>query len=104
MSLQEEVELQKITTQIKNTPLEGVKTTFSPCPECGLIHPPLRVGEKCPNAPVETGGKKIDLSKFFVDLKNIFVSQIEIKKIKDTNKLLAYLTIEVTKLLENYME
>jgi len=105
MTLSEEVKVQKMVSQIQSTtPPDGVKTTFSPCPECGLIHPPLKPGEKCPNAPAEVGGRKVDLTKFFADLKNIFVSQIENKGIKDTDKLLRFLTIELTKLLENYTE
>lgn len=104
MSLQEEMKLQKIASQMRTTTPEGLSTTHSPCPECGLIHPPLRVGEVCPNAPAKVGGAEVDLSKFFGDLKNIFVSQIGNRDIKDVNKLLGSLIAEITKFLENYKE
>lgn len=105
MSLKEEMEAQRVLNQIRSAPPpEGITTTFSLCPECGLIHPPLKVGESCPNAPAKVGGAEIDLAKFFGDLKNIFVSQMKNKDIKDVDKLLGSLIIEITKFLENYKE
>lgn len=105
MSLKEEMEAQRVIDQMKSTlPPEGLSTTQSVCPECGLIHPPLKAGESCPNAPVKVGGIEINLTKFFADLKNIFVSQVKNKDIKDTDKLLRSLVIEITKFLENYKE
>ena len=46
MSLKEEMEAQRVIDQMKSTlPPEGLSTTQSVCPECGLIHPPLKAGE-----------------------------------------------------------
>ena len=88
----------------KQSVISPIGTEQPVCPQCGLIHPPLRPGEKCPNAPIQSGEKKIDTSKFFASLKNICVSQIEKKGIKDVEKLFNNLVIEVTKYLENYEE
>jgi len=82
----------------------NVSSSFGICSECGLIHPPLKPGEKCPNAPIKIDGGEINLSNFFRDLKNICSSQIEIKKIKNPDILFKKITIEIAKFLENYKE
>ncbi len=74
------------------------------CPHCGLIHPPINPGQECPNAPIQIGEEKFDTTTFFVDLKNISISQIEKKGIKDVEKMFKSLIIEITKFLENYEE
>jgi len=79
--------------------------SFEVCSECGLIHPPILDGTPCPNAPIKTvDNKEIDLTKMLINLKNIFNSQIQIKKIKDPEKLFKLIIIEITKFLENYKE
>jgi len=90
-------------------PSSGMSTSFGECPQCGLSHPPIPQGTTCPNAPVkgktEDGQEKIvDLNQFFSTLKNIFISQISIKNIKDPEKMFKYLIVEVTKKLEEYKE
>jgi hypothetical protein len=87
----------------KPTPVEGG------CPQCGIIHPPLRPGEKCPMAKVKVqdeSGKEteVDVNKFLAQLKNIIISQAEQKKIKDYEKLFKNIILEVTKYLEGYSE
>lgn len=78
---------------------------FSQCPQCGLLHPPLQPGEICPNAPIKTiDNKEIDVNPFLAKLKTIFISQMDIKKIKDPEKMFTHLIVEVTKILENYKE
>jgi len=81
------------------------------CPQCNMIHPPLKPGETCPNAQVkiDTGAlnkesRDVDINKYLVTLRNILVSQIEQKEIKDAQKLFQNITIEVTKFLEGYSE
>lgn len=81
------------------------------CPQCNMMHPPLRPGETCPNANVKinTGAlnkeaRDVDINKYLVTLRNILVSQIEQKKIKDIEKLFQNITIEITKFLEGYNE
>jgi len=78
------------------------------CPQCGILHPPIPPGSKCPLAPVKVKDgndeKTVDVSKFLADLKNIIVSQAEHKKIKDVEKLFKNIIIEVTKFIEGYTE
>ena len=71
------------------------------CSQCGLLHPPLKGGATCPNAKDVCG---VDLTYFFGQMKNICKSQIEIKQIKDHDKLFKHIIIEVMKSLENYKE
>ena len=52
----------------------------------------------------EAGLKDEDITKLIVDLRNIAISQIESKGIKDGNKLFKYLTVEFMKSLEAYKE
>ena len=62
------------------------------------------------NAPVQAVGSSnvvdldMEINKYLVSLKNIALSQVQSKGIKDINKLLQYMTIEMTKLLEGYNE
>lgn len=81
------------------------------CPQCNMVHPPLKPGETCPNAKVilntEASNKEardIDINKYVVALRNILVSQINQKKIKNIEKLFQNITLEVTKFLEGYNE
>lgn len=85
-------------------PNGGSIATEPICPQCGLLHPPVEPGKKCPNAPIQVGEKKVGTTKFLVDLKNICASQIEKKNIKDVEKMFKKLTIEITKFLEGYEE
>jgi len=77
------------------------------CPQCGMIHPPLKAGEKCPNAKVEVKsdeGKEVDVNKYIVIWRDVVLSQIGSKNIKDPEKLFKNITIELTKFLEGYQE
>ncbi len=107
---------QLVLTELQNKPAAvtgshptQVSSALPQCPECGMFHPPMRPGEKCGNAPAkDAGGNVLDfdmeINKYLVTLKNIAVSQIQSKNIKNPNKLLQYMTIEMTKLLEEYNE
>ncbi len=107
--------------QTNNMPIN-----FGQCSQCGLIHPPIRPGEKCPltqpqqpqnfqssstkqNVQQQTiippqNVNITDINKFLVDLRNIILSQIGVKKIKNTQKLFNNIIIEVTKTMENFKE
>ena len=102
----EEAKAKALIGQIQQQPhMSGGSIATEPvCPQCGLLHPPIRPGEKCPNAPIQIGEEKVDTTKFFVDLKNICTSQIEKKKIKDVEKMFSKLIIEITGFLESYEE
>lgn len=80
---------------------------FPECPQCGIMHPPVPVGQKCSVAKVEikeAGITEDHVTKFTIDLRNIAISQIESKGFKDGNKLFKHLTIEFMKILEEYKE
>lgn len=79
------------------------------CRECGMIHPPLRQGEKCPNAmpkakTADGEEKIIDVNKYLNNLRNILISQISMKGIQDVDKLFKNITLEITKYLETYKD
>lgn len=79
------------------------------CPECGTLHPPLRPGEKCPNAGIGDSLKSSGLddtiiNKHLSDLRNIIMSNISSKGVKDGRKFFQHLIISVTKSMENYSE
>jgi len=82
-------------------------TMGSECPECGMIHPPIPQGQSCPNAQLKTEGTSsttIDFTPLFGPLKNIIISQIQQKDIKNTQKMFGHIIVEMTKLIENYSE
>ena len=80
-------------------------TTFPVCNQCGFSHPPIQTGAKCPMAKEKTVfGEEIKFEEFSLSLKNILLSQIQKKKIKDTKKFLAKIIVEVAKLSEEYKE
>jgi len=87
----------------------GIATGGDGCPQCGLVHPPIAQGQKCPMAGVKVKNdkgeeKSVDVNKFLAQLKNIIVSQIEQKEIKDVEKIFKNIIVEVTKYIEGYRE
>jgi len=78
------------------------------CSQCGMLHPPLKPGEICPNAKVEVksekNGKEVNINKYVTNIRDVIISQISIKKIKDPDKLFQNITLELTKFLEGYNE
>ena len=75
------------------------------CLQCDMYHPPLQPGQICPMAKVKNEfGDEIDLTDFFSNLKNVLLSQIKKKNIKDTKRILAFTLVNITKLLERYKE
>jgi len=109
---------QRVLNELQNNPTPVVSTgshpaqvasTLPQCPQCGLLHPPNTDGKPCANAPIQGGTANVidldmEINKFLMMLKNIAVSQIQSKDIKDLNKFLQYMTIEMTKLMEGYNE
>ncbi len=88
-------------------PAPPAQGAFSICPQCGSMHPPLQPGQKCPVKKVEikeAGVTEDDVTNFTINLRNIAISQVETKKLKDGNKLFKYLTVEFMKILETYSE
>lgn len=76
-----------------------------PCPQCGLLHPALSLDEKCPLAKNKTSeGELVDSSAFVNQLKNIVISKIQSKKIKDHKKLFSAVLVEIFRFLDHYKE
>ncbi|MHA1233083.1 MAG: hypothetical protein ACTSPQ_20850, partial [Candidatus Helarchaeota archaeon] len=48
------------------------------CSQCGMIHPPLKPGEICPNAKVEVksekNGKEVNINKYVTNIRDIIIS------------------------------
>jgi len=104
VDINSQVMLSNVQNSSPSAPAAGA---WAECPQCGVMHPPVPAGKKCPNAKVEipeAGVRDEDINKFLSQLKNITVSQIESKGIKDGNKLFKNLTLELTKFLEGYSE
>jgi len=75
------------------------------CTECGLIHPLIASGSKCPLAKDKNSdGDIIDSSQFLAQMKNIIVSKIQTKKIKDSKKVFSAIIVETVKFLDQYKE
>ena len=80
------------------------------CKDCGMMHPPLPPGQKCPNTPILSQPGNPDsvddatVNKHLVDLRNIIMTHISIKEIKNQKKLFQSIVIELAKFLENYNE
>jgi hypothetical protein len=81
------------------------------CKECGTMHPPVAAGQKCPNARVatKTDGNPLaiddaTINKHLVDMRNIIMSNISSKGIKDQRKFFQHAIVELTKCLESYNE
>ncbi len=100
---------QAVLASVTNTtgPAPPAQGAFDECPQCGIMHPPLPAGQNCPVKKVEVadaGLKEEDVTKFVINMRNIIISQIESKGIKDGNKLFKHLTIEFMKIMEAYAE
>jgi len=75
------------------------------CSQCGLYHPPLRPGEKCPMAKEKTtDGKEINLDNFLINMKNIMVANIKKNHIKDIQKFSGHIIVALNKVIETYKE
>jgi len=91
-----------------SVPTPGQKTDV--CSQCGTMHPPLKPGQKCPLVSIDpetsnsSGIDDVTIRKYLVNMRNIIVSQISSKKIKNGNKFFQYAIIELTKALEMYNE
>ena len=75
------------------------------CSECGMMHPPLKAGEKCPLAVEKTEkGVELDFTNFFSQMKNILTSNIQSKKIENIDKFFSNTIVSLTKFIEEYKE
>ena len=80
------------------------------CKQCGTMHPPVPAGQTCPVAPVASdpdavgGLDDMTVNKHLVDMRNIIMSQLSAKGIKDGKKFFQYAVVELVKALEAYNE
>ena len=75
------------------------------CPECGVMHPPLPQGQKCPNAKVNLPSiSDEEIGNFLASMRNIIISQIEKRQIKNAKKVFQQSIVILTKFLEEYSE
>jgi len=107
-SIKEQIAAQNIISQINNNPTSPSPTppaSGGACPQCGLMHPPVNPGEKCPMAPITTQDNTVvDPTNFLTKMKFIISNQLEQKSIKDPEKLFQHLTVELMKAMESYKE
>lgn len=104
-AMHEQAVLNSVQTQ--SAPPAPAQGAFDVCPECGVMHPPVAQGKPCPLKKVEVKSAGITdemITKLVVDLRNIAISQVQSKGIKDGNKLFKHITIEFMKILERYNE
>ena len=107
---QEQAALQTINSSTVTAAAPAPVSSHLPtCDQCGQLHPPVAAGAKCPMAKdkfVDDTGNEVDVdvNKYLTNMKNIIVSQIQSKGIKDPNKLFKQLTVSVMKFLEGYSE
>ena len=81
--------------------------TFSVCKDCGFSHPPVPAGSRCSMSKTKEltpSGQEINFDVLITPLKNILVSQIKKKDIKDQKKLFGKVIVEITKIVEDYKE
>lgn len=108
----EALEAQKVIQSIQNNQPaqpEVTSTMGGVCPQCGLLHPPLQPGEKCPNVALDgkdnlSGLSEADINRHLVDMRNIIISMLQQKDIKDGKKFFQHAVVELTKILESYNE
>jgi hypothetical protein len=106
-NLRETMQAQNLINQMQSSGPKSYNVNPSQphCHQCGTYHPPLAPGEKCPLAEPKTAdGKKIDTSKMVVQLRDILISQMEQKNIKDPDKFFKFVILELMKSLEGYKE
>ena len=93
-----------------NTSDVVLPTNMDICPFCKTIHPPLRPGEKCPNAGLDNKDKKKFsisdeiINKHIITLKNIIINNMSSKNISNGTKFFQYAILELSKALESYEE
>lgn len=83
----------------------NIQTAGNVCPECGVMHPPVPPGQRCPNAKVDLPTiSDAEIGQFIGSWKNIIVSQLEKRNFKEPKKVFQQATLMLTKFLEEYEE
>jgi len=103
-------EEQRVLNELKSQPAPstqpiGVNPTQGQCPQCGLFHPPLPPGQKCPNAPIKIAGiSDAEVNEIVVKVKDILASQLEQKGVKDIKKFTNEMILSLMNFCEGYKE
>ena len=89
-----------------NFPGPGLQPSAPLCPQCNKFHPPLQPGEKCPLVTKDStpSGQEVDFKDLYTPLRNVILSKVQSKGIKDIKKLFGSLIVVITKHLEDYKE
>jgi hypothetical protein len=100
------IEEQRILSQVQaGAPPAPISASQGECHQCGLIHPPIQPGDKCPNAPLKVKGdqeQQINVNELVVKIKDILASQLEQKDIKDLKKFTGEMIMNLMKFCEDY--
>lgn len=85
--------------------MDAFRPSNDKCGQCGLYHPPIRPGERCPMAKEKAAdGTEIDLNKFFLNMKNIMIANIKKNDIKNIDKFTGHVIVNLNKIIETYKE
>ena len=102
MNQQQTNEQTSYTTPSPPSPVNVASS--SQCPQCGHFHPPVTDGV-CPLKQQKTeSGKVIDPNPFLAKMRDIIISQMQMRNVKNPEKFFAYVTVELTKAMEKYSE
>jgi hypothetical protein len=75
--------------------------TFTQCSQCGLSHPPVPLGQKCPMAKDKIGDLEVDMNPYLIKLKPVIIANCQKKGIKNLDKLFSDLIILIQKYFES---
>lgn len=82
-------------------PLSLANPSFPVCSQCGVVHPPLKPGETCPNSKIKSADNKaVDFTQLFISIKGIVSKKIE--EGADPEKLIRDMTLNIVKFVQNY--
>jgi type VI protein secretion system component Hcp len=99
-----------LPTQNNKSIITNIPTGLQLCKECNTIHPPLPPNERCPNAGLPQKDQKRfnisddNINRYITNLKNIIISNLSKKNIKDGSKFFQHIIINITKIIEDYNE
>ena len=76
--------------------------TFTKCSQCGLSHPPIPLGQKCPMAKDKVGGMEVDINPYLVRIKPVIIANCQKKGIKDLDKVFSDIIVLLQKYFDDY--
>jgi len=102
----QEIAAQRIINQMVTTPKSNeLPTGLERCPQCNYLHPPVKAGERCPNAKTNIKGITNDeVTQFLGNLKNILLNNIEKNNIKNPKRLFQNVIMKVNEVVTNFKD